>query len=407
MDQYSDIKVGCEAVRRAAREAAGQTANARNAAIRSIADRILSEGDAILDANSRDTDLAEGQLPTHMLRRLRLDETKLGLLCHRLLSLASEPDPLEDKTANTCLPELEVAVRRAPLGAVAFVYECRPELTALAVAACVKTGNAALLCSGFATSETDAAILKAVRSALRDSAYPPEAVGYIDPLHSSVPDALCKMRGAVDLLVLKDGQLSDDVGECVPVVRSTGGVSHVYIDKACDIPLAVRTTVRTLYCDDERGENEDTSVVLVHHDAAAEFFEALQIAVHPYSPEMRGCPVTREYLADAIPASRGDWTALQDSGANVLTVRVVESMEQATAHVNLYGTAGIDAIMTCNKARAALFESMTDSRTVCVNVPPLRSVVSDGVSAALGIEGLTALTRKKYLVSSVAERSAI
>ncbi len=404
MDQYSDIKNGCDAARRAARSAVGQTAGERNGAIRNIADRILSEGDAILEANQRDAELAEGQLPAHMIRRLRLDEAKLGLLCHRLLSLASAPDPLGERRGNIHSDNCEVTVRRAPLGAVAFAYECRPELTALAAAACVKTGNAALLSSGFASSATDEAMIKAVRRALRDSAYPPEAVGYIDPLHSSVPDVLSKMRGTVDLLVLRDGRLSEVGAECVPTVRATGGISHIYIDKACDIPPAVRMTVKALYSE-ERGEN--ASVVLVHSEAAAGFFEALQIAVQPYSPEMRGCPVAREYLADAIPASRGDWTAVHDPSANVLTVQVVESMEQAAAHINLYGTAGIDAIMTSDTFRGALFESMTDSRVVCVNVPPMRAVLSDGVSAALGIDGLSTLTRKKYLVSSVAERSAI
>ena len=407
MDQYSDIKNGCEVARLAARSAVGQTAGERNGAIRSIADRILSEGDAILEANQRDAELAEGQLPVHMIRRLRLDEAGLGLLCHRLLAVAAAPDPLREDANDVRSSGFEIAVRRAPLGAVAFAYDCRPEMTALAAAACIKTANAAILAPGFATSGTDSAVLKAIRGALRESAYPFEAVKYIDPIYRSAPDALCKMRGTVDLLVLKDGELSQDVTVDVPVITGSRGICHVYIDKGCDVPFAVRTTVRSLYSDSASGASGHATVVLVHSEVAADFLQSLKLAIQRYSPEMRGCPVAREYLEDAIPAARGDWSEVHAPDSNVLAVRVVESMEQAVSHINTYGTSGVDAVMTSDAGRARLFERMTDSRVVMVNAPLSCDVLSDGVSAALGIDGLSVLTRKKYLISGAVEKSAI
>lgn len=405
MDQYQEIKAGCDAARSAARSAALSAGAERDAAIRSIADRLLAEGDRILEANHRDAELAEGQLPNHMIERLRLDETKLGLMCHRLLTVASAPDPLEEGKSEVRMSGFDVAVKRVPLGAVAFAYDCRPELTASAVAACIKTANAALLAPGFATSETDAAIIKTVREALRDSSYPCEAVAYIDPLHCSAPEMLSKMSGTVDLLVLSDSNMLADRSGGVPVIAAGTGVGHVYIDKLCHIPAAVRTTVRSLY--PKNGAREGASVVLVHSEAAADFLPALKLAIQPYRPEMRGCPVTREYLEDAIPAVRGDWAAVHDSETNVLAVRVVESMEQAVAHINTYGTAGTDAIMTSHSRRAQQFEQLVDSRVVCVNAPPGCDVLSDGVSDVLGIQSLRMLTREKYLVSGASERSAI
>lgn len=402
MDQYQDIKAGCDSAREAAKNAALQAGAERDAAIRIIADRLLSEGDSILEANRRDAELAEGQLAPRMIERMRLDETGLGLLCHRLLTLASAPDPLGGEVTEGRMHRYETTVKRVPLGAVAFAYDCRPQVTALAVAACIKTANAALLAPGFATSGTDAAIIKVIRAALRDSAYSPEGVVYIDPLHKNVPEILSKMTGTVDLLVLNDGALADS-GCGVPVIDTGRRVGHVYIDKTCDIPLAVRMTVKSLY--PPEGAREGAAVVLVHGDAVADFLPALGLAVQPYHPELRGCPVTREYLEDAIPAVRGDWVTVHGPGANVLPLRVVESMEQAIVHINTYSTAHADAIMTRSVRRARQFEHMVDSRVVCVNTPLCCDVLSDGVTAVPGIEDLRALTRKKYLVGGVSGAS--
>ena len=148
-------------------------------------------------------------------------------------------------------------------------------------------------------------------------------------------------------------------------------------------------------------------MVLVHKDAAEDFLPALRMAVNQYHPELRGCPVTREYLEDAIPAVRGDWSGADAGETNILAVRVVESMEMAVSHVNTYGTAHSDAIMTSHIQRAKCFERQVDSRVVWVNAPLRGSVLSDSASAALGLTGLHALTRQKYVVSGPAEEQAI
>ena len=398
MDQYSDVKSRCDAARDAARSVAGLSADERGALILKIADRIMSQERVILDANECDVELAEGQISPYMLGRLRLDKGRLELMCNRLTALAAAPDPLGSRRGGVRGDNLEVTARRAPLGAVAFIYQCRPQLAALAPAACIKTGNAALLCPDAASSATDRAIVSAVQSVMRNEGYPPESLWYMEPqLHVSA-ESLCTMAGGIDLAVLRDGLLPEREGLSVPVIRSGGGVSHIYVDQACKVVSAARVTAKTLYS----SRREHCLVALVHKDAAEEFFEALRLALQPNLPEVRGCPVTREYLSDAIPASRGDWTAAHDTSANVLTVRVVESVEEAAVHINVYGTAGVDAIMTCDDYRAALFERLVNSRVVCVNTPPTRDVLSDSVSVALGIDGLSTLTRKKILVSGVA-----
>lgn len=403
MERYQEIKERCEAARGAARAAAAASGEARAHAITGIVRRLVSDRDGILEANRRDVDLAQGQLPEAAIARLTLDEGKLAQLCDRLLSVAAAPDPLGTVSSELRPTGFEVAVKRAPLGAVAFAYDCRPQLTALAVAVCVKTANAALLSSCYATANTDGAILRSVRDALREGPYSPDGIAYIDPLHLGSAEMLSRMKGTVDLMVVCGGLALGEEGG-VPLVRTGGRVCHVYIDKQCDLPASVRRTVKSLY---PGGEQEGRVVVLVHKDAAEDFLPALRMAVNQYHPELRGCPVTREYLEDAIPAVRGDWSGADAGETNILAVRVVESMEMAVSHVNTYGTAHSDAIMTSHIQRAKCFERQVDSRVVWVNAPLRGSVLSDSASAALGLTGLHALTRQKYVVSGPAEEQAI
>lgn len=403
MERYQEIKERCEAARGAARAAAAASGEARAHAITGIVRRLVSDRDGILEANRRDVDLAQGQLPEAAIARLTLDEGKLAQLCDRLLSVAAAPDPLGTVSSELRPTGFEVAVKRAPLGAVAFAYDCRPQLTALAVAVCVKTANAALLSSCYATANTDGAILRSVRDALREGPYSPDGIAYIDPLHLGSAEMLSRMKETVDLMVVCGGLALGEEGG-VPLVRTGGRVCHVYIDKQCDLPASVRRTVKSLY---PGGEQEGRVVVLVHKDAAEDFLPALRMAVNQYHPELRGCPVTREYLEDAIPAVRGDWSGADAGETNILAVRVVESMEMAVSHVNTYGTAHSDAIMTSHIQRAKCFERQVDSRVVWVNAPLRGSVLSDSASAALGLTGLHALTRQKYVVSGPAEEQAI
>lgn len=403
MERYQEIKERCEAARGAAGAAAAASGEARAHAITGIVRRLVSDRDGILEANRRDVDLAQGQLPEAAIARLTLDEGKLAQLCDRLLSVAAAPDPLGTVSSELRPTGFEVAVKRAPLGAVAFAYDCRPQLTALAVAVCVKTANAALLSSCYATANTDGAILRSVRDALREGPYSPDGIAYIDPLHLGSAEMLSRMKGTVDLMVVCGGLALGEEGG-VPLVRTGGRVCHVYIDKQCDLPASVRRTVKSLY---PGGEQEGRVVVLVHKDAAEDFLPALRMAVNQYHPELRGCPVTREYLEDAIPAVRGDWSGADAGETNILAVRVVESMEMAVSHVNTYGTAHSDAIMTSHIQRAKCFERQVDSRVVWVNAPLRGSVLSDSASAALGLTGLHALTRQKYVVSGPAEEATI
>lgn len=403
MERYQEIKERCEAARGAARAAAAASGEARAQAITGIVRRLVSDRDGILEANRRDVELAQGQLSEAAIVRLTLDEGKLAQLCDRLLSVAAAPDPLGTVSSELRPTGFEVAVKRAPLGAVAFAYDCRPQLTALAVAVCVKTANAALLSSCYATANTDGAILRSVRDALRDGPYSPDGIAYIDPLHLGAAEMLSRMKGTVDLMVVCGGLALGDEGD-VPLIRTGGRVCHVYVDKQCDLPASVRRTVKSLY---PGGEQEGRVVVLVHKDVAEDFLPALRMAVNQYHPELRGCPVTREYLEDAIPAVRGDWSGVDAGEANILAVRVVESMEMAVSHINSYGTAHSDAIMTSHIQRAKCFERQVDSRVVWVNAPLRGSVLSDSASAALGLTGLHALTRQKYLVSGPAEEQAI
>ncbi len=404
MERYQEIKASCEAARGAARTAASASGEARAGAITGIVRRLVADRDRILEANSRDVEMSRGQLTEAALAWLTLDEGKLAQLCDRLLSVAAAPDPLGTVGSQLRPTGFEVAVKRVPLGAVAFAYDCRPQVTALAVAVCIKTANAALLCPCYATTNTDGALLRCIREALREGPYSPDGIAYIDPLHLGASEMLSRMKGTVDLMVVGSGLSVAEEGG-VPLIRTGDRVCHIYIDKECDLPASVRRTVKSLYPGE--GEGEGRVVVLVHKEAAADFLPALRMAVSPYHPELRGCPEVREYLEDAIPAVRGDWSAATEGESNILAVRVVESMEMAISHINTYGSAHSDAIMTSHIQRSRRFEGDVDSGAVWVNAPLRSSVLSDSATAALGLDSLYTLTRQKYLVSGPAEEQRI
>ncbi|MBQ9080400.1 MAG: aldehyde dehydrogenase family protein [Clostridia bacterium] len=398
MEQYEDIRMRCDAARAAARRAAEASARSRGAAIKAIADRLLSDSELILDANRHDIEAAQGQLAEHMIERLHLDETRIGNLCDELLALAAAPDPLGMGTFGTRPSGLEIARRRVPLGAIAFVYDCRPELAVRAVAMCIKTANAAIISPSYASVNTDAALVDIMCDALEGSAYPHDAVCYIDPTLADVPEMLGRMRGSVDLIVCGGERgLRDKLAEgTVPVMMAGNGISHIYIDESCDVQAAVKATVRSIY--PRNVETSGSVVVLVHKRAAQDYLGAMYRSMQPYHPEYRACPASREYLSEAIPAVRDDWSAQHENTSNTIAVRVVESMDEAIAHINTYGTAHADAIMTTHMGRSKKFVREVDSTTVCVNAALKMSDTVGAGGILAGVE-LEALTGEKCIIS--------
>ena len=368
MEQIDSIKQLCVTARRRAAIAGCLPLRVRDDVIRLISERLVSGCPAVLEANRRDVELAQGQLPSDFIDRLRLDENRISALRDRLLLLASQPDPLWHGRITRSGDE-QVTQLTSPVGTVAFIYNGCPELTALGIAACVKSGNSALLMPGVWGSSTDAALIECIRASLSGSGYPPEAIVVADGSQPSLVLGAVRGECGTDMVFHRGPRrelirLKNEAR--VPVVAPGQGISHIYIDGTCDVASAVALTMKSVYPRDiEAGASV---VLLVNSRVAANYLSSLERGIQPYRPEYRACPIAREHLTEAVPAVRDDWSADGLSDGNIIAVRVVATAEEAIEHINTYGTAPEQAIISDSLNVIRRFCREVAAREVCVNI---------------------------------------
>ncbi len=377
MDNNEIIKQQCLAAKRRAMAAGCMPSRVRDDVIRRVGERLASDCAALLEANSRDIERAQGQLPQALLERLRLDEGRISGLRERLMSLAASPDPLwRGQCQRVGVGSDDVVSLAAPVGAVGFVCRACPELVVTAVALCIKTGNAAVILSDISGGETDAALCDCIRSALGGSAYPPEAFVFVEGAQSGTIEDAARGELGIDLLVHRGRR--DEFrrlrgGARLPIISPGQGISHIYVDGDCDIDAAVAMTVRSIYPRDP--EAGASVVLLVHNRVAAAYLTALEQSALPYRPEYRACPVAREHLTDAVPAVRDDWSSDGLWEGNIIAIRAVATADEAIEHINTYGTASAQAIISGRLGVIRRFCREVAAAELCVNTPlPRRDV---------------------------------
>ncbi|MGI6167440.1 MAG: glutamate-5-semialdehyde dehydrogenase [Eubacteriales bacterium] len=407
MEQQDKLREICMAARTAARDAA--VSEQRSTALEKAADRIMAECDTIFEANIADIEAArDAGLPEGILDRMRVDRGNISVLCSALREVARLPDPLGTGTVRTGRRGYEIKRVKVPLGVVAFVYDCRPELTVRASALAIKSGNAAILCTKRYPA-TDIALIDALRRAAEEAGLDPALITRLDPEADGTPEALAGTRGLVDLVIAYGSR--EDVrriseGAVVPVIEACPGNGHIYIDWPCDISQAVKAALSSKgglarECD------TPATTLLVHSQAAPEFLPAFGRAAQPYHLEYRGCPRTREYLPVAIPAVREDWAA--ECFGRILAIKVVDSIDEAIEHINTFGTGHSEAIITLSEPNARRFGREVDAAAVYVNAISRYSEggeVEPGAQAGFSAQKfsfrgpvcLMTLTTDKYLI---------
>lgn len=418
-ERSEQLKSICNEAKAAAEASAAIPAKRRNEVLELIADRLLSDTENILEANHIDCDALDSEdLPTddverrlrrRLVTRLRLDEGRIGILCDSLLELSRLPDPIGNGDIQLRPSGIEVRRMRVPLGCVAFTYDARPDLTLFAPAICLKTRNAAILSGGEHSYNTDIAIVNSIHSVLEASGFSTALVSYVDPIYRDAASLLSEFRGTVDLLI-PYGERRDLMPiykkSHVPVIETGLGNCHIYIDSPCDISHAVKLTISSKCARNPDASSVET--ILVHADAAGEFLPALRRAATPHRIEFRGCPVTREYLPEAIPAVRSDWSA--EFNNNILAIKVVNSIDEAIDHIGLYGTGNCETIITSSLSNSRRFSIEVDAAAIYVNAalrPSKDSGLGAGISLGVSTQkyhtrgplGLEALTTEKYIVS--------
>ena len=375
----------CRSARTAAAELARAGTEVRTQALLAMADSLRDHRHEVLTANAVDVELAhEEGVSAPMLKRLLITEAVFKTMCRRLISVAQMPDPVGAVLSETVNPEgLRVQRVSTPLGVIAMIYESRPNVTTDCAAACVRSGNAVILRGGSEAAHSNRAIVAALAQA--QTGLPPAAVQLFDlPGHAAVGQLL-RMNAYVDLLIPRGGRSLIEAVEAesrIPVMRHYDGICHQYIAADAQAELAAAVVVNSKCQRLEVCNSLET--LLVDTAAAERVLPGLSAALVAEGVELRGCARARAVFADMQEAPEEDWrTEYLDA---ILSVRVVDGIEAAAAHIARYGSGHTDGIITESPELAERFVRLVDSASVMVNASTrLSGGEAYGLGAVVGI----------------------
>ncbi len=409
-----DIKEYMQRVGRAAREASAVVAQSdtgvRNGALLAMAEAIEASAETILQANARDMDAARANgLEAALLDRLQVSGKTIAGMVDGLRQVAALADPVGEITDLSYRPSgIQVGRMRVPLGVVGIIYESRPNVTVDAASLCLKAGNAAVLRGGSEALQSNQALAACIRRGLAAAGLPETAVQVLETTDRAAVGELIAMPEFVDVIVPRGGKglierISRDAR--VPVIKHLDGNCHVYIDDFADPEMAVRIAVNAKT--QRYGTCNTMESLLVARSIAARVLPELARDYADAGVELRGCEETRAILEGIRAATEADWS--EEYLAPVLSVRVVEGLDEAIRHINRHGSGHTDAIVTGDYARARRFLREVDSSSVMVNAS---TRFADGFEYGLGAEigistdkfhargpvGLEGLTTRKFVV---------
>ena len=388
---------------------------AKNRILLAMAEALMAAEDDILAENDADMAAARGHINDVMLDRLRLDHDRLAGMAEGVRAIAALPDHTGRVLSEVHRPNgLGVRKVQVPLGLVSIIYESRPNVTSDAAALAVKSGNVCVLRSGREAHRSACAIVKALKAGIAQGGGDPEILNIVDDItHQSATDIMTA-KGLVDLLIPRGGAgliRACVEGASVPCIETGTGICHVYVDKAADLDKALAIvenakTSRPSVCNAEE-------VLLVHSAVAAEFLPRLKKRLVDDRAAAGKVPVELrldERAAAIIPGTPAGERDFDTEFLNyILAVAVVDSVEQAVAHILTHSTGHSEAIVTEDPAAAEVFVSGTDSAAVYVNAS---TRFTDGGEFGLGCEmgistqklhargpmGLDELSTYKYVV---------
>ena len=361
----------------------------KNHALELMADHLYAEREKILAANQEDMKAAKGKISDVMLDRLLLTEDRIAGMAQGIRELIALPDPAGKVLRTIRRPNGMVIEKTAiPLGIIAIIYESRPNVTSDAAALCIKSGNACVLRSGKEAWKSARAVVDAMQKGLEEAGLPKSSVSLIEDTTRASSTELMKAVGYVDLLIPRGGagliQACVDQAK-VPCIQTGTGICHVYVDAAADLDKALAIienakTSRPSVCNAEE-------VCLVHKDIAATFLPMLKkrlvddrAAAGAVPVELRLCSRAAAII-DGTPAGENDFdTEFLDY---ILAVKVVDSVEDAVAHISAHSSGHSEAIVTEDAAAADYFTRRVDSAAVYVNVS---TRFTDGGEFGLGCE---------------------
>ncbi|MGN1011111.1 MAG: glutamate-5-semialdehyde dehydrogenase [Clostridia bacterium] len=394
----------------AAAEGAALTTDQKNNALRTMAKALRDQEETILKANEEDMKNGEEKgLTPALLDRLKLNHDRIEGMAGGLEALAALNDPIGETIAQWKRPNgLEIARKRVPLGVIAIIYEARPNVTADAAGLTLKTGNAVILKGGSEAYHSNLCVTQVLRNALKEQGLNEDLLQFVESTDREAVSVLLKMRKYVDVVIPRGGGgLIRFVVEnaTIPSIETGTGNCHIYMDRYGDIKMGVdivfnAKTQRPAVCN-------AAETLLVHKDIAGEFLPALDQKLKEKNVEIRGCQRTCALLRDAVPAVEEDWeTEFLDY---ILAVKIVDSIDEAMAHIARYSSGHSEAIITESYSRSRRFTETVDAAAVYVNASTRFTDGNEfGFGAEIGIStqklhargpmGLNALTTEKFVI---------
>jgi glutamate-5-semialdehyde dehydrogenase len=404
------LEIGVQA-RNASRAVARNTTAEKNAALLAVADEIERSSERILAANETDLKSASAAgLSSAMLDRLRLDSARIQALAKSVRQVAALPDPVGSVIREWDREDgLEFAKVRVPIGVIGIIYESRPNVTSDAASLCLKTGNAVVLRGGSESLRSNLAIAEALREGCSKVGLNPDAIQIIGLTDRGAVRAMAEMDQYIDLIIPRGGkELIDTVTKLarMPVIKHYDGVCHIYVDRAANLAMA-ESIVINAKCQRPSVCNA-VETLLIHRDIADTFLRKCGQSLRERRVELRGDEMTRAILGpDVAPATEQDWrTEYLDL---ILSIRIVDSAEQAVEHIETYGSHHSDAIVTEDEVIAQAFLRDVDSSAVFWNASTRFNDGGEfGFGAEIGIStnrlhargpmALEELTTYKYVV---------
>ena len=382
----------------------------KNRGLLAVAGELCARSTYLLEENEKDLRAAEEKgVKQSLIDRLRLTEERIRDMAEGLKQVAALEDPIGEVLSMKNRPNgLRIGKRRVPLGVVGIIYESRPNVTADAFGLCFKTGNAVILRGGSDAIHSNLAITEVIQAGLKKENLPQDAILLVEDTSRATVGEMMKLHDYIDVLIPRGGAgLIANVVEnsTVPVIETGTGNCHIFVDASADIDRAAdiienAKTQRMGVC------NACESLV-IHEVAAKEALPLIAERLRARQVEIRGDERARAIVPEILPASEEDWgTEYLDA---VISVKIVDSAEEAIAHINRYNTGHSESILTKDYDNALKFQDEVDAAAVYVNASTrFTDGFEFGFGAEIGIStqklhargpmGLEALTSTKYMI---------
>lgn len=394
----------------ASRKLAWVPGEVRNAALLAMAEALETRQEEILEVNAKEVAAAKKKgTRVNMIDRLTLTPQRIADMAEGIRQVVKLEDPIDKLDFEVVRPNgLKIRRVRVPFGVVGIIYEARPNVTADAIALCIKSANACLLRGGSEAIRTNKKIVDIMREAAIEKGIPENSIEFISIIDRDAVVVMCRLRKLVDVIIPRGGAgLITRIIEhsTVPVIETGTGICHTFVDKTADFDMAIKICINAKTSRPSVCNAMET--LLIHKDIAEEFLPKVAEALIAKNVELRGDEVCRKILPDMKAATEDDWAT--EYNDLILSIKIVDDVEAAIEHINKYNTEHSDAIITGDKDSAIKFEKFVDATTVYVNASTrFTDGFEFGFGAEIGIStqklhargpmGLEALTTMKYLV---------